>query len=243
MIPRFWNGFRFIIEGIRFIADNPKVRKWALLPLILAGFVFIAGIYGFFAYAPGLSEKLVDYFFNLESEISAMIATVVAVLIFIVFIVLQFYLTYLFTSLISAPFHTVLADETLKKQGLSNTAGFTLSALMGAVMKAVVLGLLGLTLLIGSFLIPGVNVVSTFFLFFMIAYDSADYSLESLGYSVKERLGFVRQNFAEFCGMASFVGLTLFIPGLILLLMPAAVSGSAILVYRLHKAAREREVA
>lgn len=239
MISRFFFGFKFIFDGISYLRKNDGLKKWALMPFLLIIALFLIGVVSAFFWAPPLTSWLTERFFNLDSELGAFVIMVLTMLFVLVLAVLYGYLMYLLVSLVSAPFHSVLSEKVLQRLGATNTVGFKFSFLVDSVVRVLVLGVFGILLVLGSFFIPGLNIVSAFFLFFMIAYDSADYSLEVLGYSLKQRFGFVKTHLAEFFGMATFVGLTLFVPGLILLLMPAAVTGSTILVFQLHKAARE----
>lgn len=239
MVTRFFKGFKFVFEGISYLRKNDGLKKWAAFPFLLIIVLFFAGIVSAFFWGPPLTSWLTERFFNVDSELGAFFIMVLTMLFILVLAVLYGYLMYLLVSLISAPFHSVLSEKVLVRLGATNTVGFKLAFVVDSVVRVVILGVFGVLLVLGSFFIPGLNLVSAFFLFFMIAYDSADYSLEVLGYSLKQRFRFVKTHLVEFCGMATFVGLTLFVPGLILLLMPAAVTGSTILVFQLHKAARE----
>lgn len=239
MIARFFFGFKFIFDGISYLRRNDGLKKWALMPFLLIIALFFVGIVSAFFWAPPLTSWMTERFFDVDSELGAFVIMVLTMLFVLVLAVLYGYLMYLLVSLISAPFHSILSEKVLVRLGAKNTVGFKISFLLDSIVRVLVLGIVGVLLVLGSFIIPGLNLISAFFLFFMIAYDSADYSLEVLGYSLKQRFRFVKTHLAEFCGMATFVGLTLFVPGLILLLMPAAVTGSTILVFQLHNAARE----
>ena len=71
------------------------------------------------------------------------------------------------------------------------------------------------------------NFVTSFVSFILIAFDASDYVMETLEFSVKERFVFLRNNFAEYCGMGTSIGIFMLIPGLIVLMMPFMVIGAS----------------
>lgn len=89
--------------------------------------------------------------------------------------------------------------------------------------------IVALVLFVSAFL-PGVNMIAAFFAFVVLAMDSSDYAFEARTMNFAQRLTYVRSNWPEYFGMASFLALTALIPGLILLVMPFAVIGSAALM-------------
>ena len=73
---------------------------------------------------------------------------------------------------------------------------------------------------------PVINLVAAFCAFLIMAFDVVDYSFEIAEMGLKERLNYFRNHIAAFSGMAAFIGITLIIPGLILLIMPINVLGA-----------------
>jgi CysZ protein len=235
MIQRFFNGFDFILRGRRFLKSEPSLRKWVIVPLIIDVAVFAAAIYFGFAEIKALVYQLSIWVLgSAQSGFFEILYYPLLVLFWLIAFVLCFYFVYVLASIIAAPFNSMLAERALVVQksivdepkSVVQILKTSLKMLLVSLKRAVLFLGVGLILFILS-LIPGLNLLAAFGVFVLLAFDSMDYSFEAAGWDLQQRINFLRNNFAEFCGMGAFVALTAFVPGLTLLLMPLAVLGSA----------------
>ena len=232
----FLKGLKFIHSGWQASSQIPGVKKWIIIPFAINFLVFILG------FAVGSSElssfaKWATLLLVESSGISFFqyLYYPFLLIFLIVFIVLYTYVTFLIASVIASPFYAVIAEKVLVHRGLLRDEGGSIFAQFKRNLQMIAVSLLRLFLLlfVGLFLfifsfLPGVNLLTSYFAFIIMALDTADYSMETMGLSLSERIGYFKNNFSEFAGMGLIVGLTALIPGLILLVMPYAVIGSAI---------------
>lgn len=236
-VERFLSGFFIIFNGMTLITKNNSLKKWSVVPFLIGLLILIVGIVLTFAYLPGALNWLIEQKLSISEEKSSYLFYPLVVIAGLLFVVLNVYLSYWVTQIFASPVYSILAENTLKQvpnHALAVKTGPSIIAkmIMTSIIKAIVFSLIGSALFLTTVFIPGLNILVSAFLFFVIATDSADYSLEILGFTFKERLRFYRAHFLEFFGLSMCVGLTLVIPGLILLIMPAAVVGSSALVYK-----------
>ena len=71
---------------------------------------------------------------------------------------------------------------------------------------------------------------TSYIAFMLIAFDASDYAMETMEYSLSNRMKFFREQLAEYAGMGAAVGLVMLIPGSIILCMPLAVVGASQIV-------------
>jgi len=235
--PGFFDGLTFWFRGWGVLLRDRWLILFALFPFVFA--LSIAG-YTFthiFALLPVWATGFVSWFLTPDSWWFNLVYypfwLVSAVLIFISAIAVA----YFGHALISIPFYAQLADRTLSKFGAKKSEPFqlkhwlrnSLRMLRVGLMKTMLFIFLALTLFILSF-IPLVNIAAMFGTLMILAFDLMDYSLESLQYGFRRRVGFATGNKRMWAGMACALGLTLFIPGLTLVIAPGAVVGAALLV-------------
>lgn len=243
MTHRFFKGFGFILRGRNIIKSAPHLYKWALAPFAIDVLVFIAFLYfglnqmRHFAYKYSLhvlGSPAGDYFNFFYYPL--------LILFWCMAFVFCFYAVYVLATIVASPFNSILAKKTLIHLGYVNEKESTFAEVLRSsvdmfwvsLLRMVVLLLIGLLLILFS-LLPGLNLLAAYVVFIILAFDSMDYSFETMNLNIKQRFQFFKQHLIEFCGMGAFVGLTAFIPGLTLLLMPFAVVGSASLYGELLK--------
>ncbi|MEK6554345.1 MAG: EI24 domain-containing protein, partial [Bdellovibrionota bacterium] len=231
IIERFLNGFFIIFNGMTLITKNNDLKKWSIVPFLIGLLILIIGFALTILYIPSAIEWLIQQKMQVDGNKSGYFYYPLVFIAGLLFIILNVYLSYWFTQIFAAPVYSVLAEKTLVVTGSQvikarSGSSVIFKMIMASIVKALFFSIIGTTLFLTTLFIPGLNILVSAFLFFVIATDSADYSLEILGYSFKERLKFYKRHFIEFFGLSMCVGLTLVIPGLILLIMPAAVVGS-----------------
>jgi uncharacterized protein involved in cysteine biosynthesis len=236
-VQRFITGFTIIFNGLDLITKNNSLKKWSIVPFFIGLLVLILGVVLSFVFLPDALHWLIEQKLSVTKEKSSYFFYPLVVIASLLFVILNVYLSYWVTQIFASPIYSILAEKTLEltpEHNLKVKTGSSIivKMIMTSIIKALVFSMVGAALFITTVFIPGLNVLVSAFLFFVIATDSSDYALETLGFSFKERLRFYRAHFAEFFGLSMCIGLTLVIPGLILLIMPAAVVGSSALVYK-----------
>lgn len=213
MIRRFISGFGFVFSGWRHFQEVQGLKKWVALPLIIDLIIFILGIYVGLHYIHHLLWRILFFIFYL-------------------------FFVYVFATVVGSPFYRLLAAKTLERLGfvrnqknLSSRIVHSSKMMVATVMRAIVLLTCAVVLFVLSF-IPGLNVLTTFFGFILVAFDITDYALELKGYHLVQRFRFLLRAWPEYLGMAAFITLTALIPGLIVLLMPFAIVGATIVVHK-----------
>lgn len=240
-IQRFFLGFGFILSGIELLREHKELRKWAAVPWIIDIVLLAIGISVGGKYVSGGVISALTAVLPADHSLYPFLYYPLLILFWIVFIALLIYLLYLIAGIVASPFNSILAERTLSRLGAKREEPFSLERaaslawrmFLVSLARAVILLGVGVLVFFASFL-PGLNFVAVFFAFLVICFDGADYSFEVLEMGLRERFAFLRDHFLEFLGMASFIGLTLMVPGLILLLMPAAVVGCASVIHRIR---------
>lgn len=239
-IARLLRGFYHVIDGLKLIAKSKEVRRWAIIPFIIdiALVVFglgygIASISGWVASALGLFGLTASGFFT------GILFYLLSALLWVGYLIVVIYGVFLLATVIAAPFNGLLAERTLMHLGVIQAKPFQFGPwvrlsikLLGAgLIKSLLFAFIGIFIFLGSF-IPGVNFLCSFLALLIMSFDSADYSFESLEMGLGERFRYFRQQIPEFSGMAGFLVLTIFVPGLTLVLLPCSVVGAAIVVQK-----------
>lgn len=229
---QFIVGFHFFKLGFKELYLNPKLRLLAIVPMFLGFLLFLAG---FLWGANNLSVLATEtLLYLLPASVEGWTSWLIYPALFlfwIAFLVLLIYFTYVLSLLISAPFMGFMAEGILRARGIK--ADISMWSMMRiAIYKVFLFALVGVVLFVCSF-IPGLNLLSSFGVFLILAFDCMDYSFEAHGLTLRARIRFFVNRLPVFLGMASALGLTLLVPGLTLLILPFAVSGAAVL-YREH---------
>ena len=241
-VNQFFLGFRAITRGISLIRKEPKILKLAIIPFIIDVLIVSAVfVWGSGQISGWVESGLQSTLPELSGFFWSILYGVFYILAWIVFIAALFFGGYVLAGIVAAPFNSLLAEKTLEQTGALPKEPFnfkrwlSLSAKMlwAALIKAGVFLFLGLVLLAISF-IPAVGVIGSFGMLMIMSFDMSDFAFESLGLKFSERMRFFRQNFLCFAGVSAALGLTLLVPGLNVLLLPAAVVGSSEMVSRLH---------
>lgn len=249
MIKRFFYGFGFVFDGWRVLRQTKGIKRWVVLPWLLNFILFAFGIYyGFAQIQIWVSQAAIFIFGTPDSIYYSLLFYPALIIFWIVFAVLFTYGIYLLAGVMASPFYSVLTEKLIERwrddSGASQGWGMVLKRaaimLWVSILRAILLLAVGVLLFFLAF-IPGLNLISTFGAFLLLALDSADFSFEALGFGLRQRLDFFRENFVEFCGMASFIGLIAIVPGLMVLIMPLAVLGATKLTFQLSRSDATQE--
>lgn len=240
MISGFLFGFFAVIRGVQRILTEPTLRRWTIIPIIVAVIVFVfAGIPLLVLstqWLPAATNYLTAYFgaplggfwwwFNF--------CLLVPIGLFALGIGL-----YLVARLIAAPFYSVLAERSLVLFGLRKDVPFQMGSWLRlslrmvfiSLLRAVVFTFFTAILFVFSF-IPLLNVVATIGYLHIVAFDVVDYGFEAMEWGFKRRLKHFQTHWPEFAGLAFGFGLAMLIPGLNLLMLPAGIVGACEILNR-----------
>lgn len=100
-----------------------------------------------------------------------------------------------------------------------------------SVLKSFVFLIAGALLFVLS-LIPFINLLATLGFVHMLAFDVSDYGFEAMEWNLKKRFQHFRKNLNLYSGLAIGLGGAMVIPGMSLLIMPAAVIGASLVLQR-----------
>lgn len=218
------------LRGWKFILQNRKLLVLAMVPFMISMVMAVMSLWLIWVYYPVAMEQMVPSWLKASEGWRSVLYEMVLWTVGFVVTLFVFYLLYVLQAVIAMPFYSWLADTTLNLRGYprARAPGF-LSMLRVSLLKGTVFLILGALLLVISF-VPGLNVAAIIGTLLLLAFDCFDYSLEALGLGFRERVRYVTRNRAQWAGTAVGLGLTLFLPGLTLLVIPGAVVGAALLL-------------
>lgn len=234
----FFGGFSFWWRGWKMLLSHRRLFLVAFLPILISLTAMGAALWLVFQFLMTWSATLVQWILGAASGFwydiiyyPLIIGGGLLVLIGIVYVV------FLAHGLIAAPFYSLLAERTLSFLGKKNDQKFSFSQwlrmslrmLKVSLIKTVLFLILGAILFVCSF-IPAINLVAVLGAMMILAFDCIDYSFEAKGWGLRQRVGYMFRNRWQWIGMALGLALTLFVPGLTLLIVPGAVVGGAIIL-------------
>jgi uncharacterized protein involved in cysteine biosynthesis len=250
LLDKVFEGARSPLIGFHFLFAGPKLWKWAVVPAMLTFLSFTWGLVWGFSFLndlvsaymmsvePALAQlPVVGSWFGSGSAGLTILTLVIKVTSLALGAVMWCYSCYVGARLILVPFNAIMAERTLLHLGVLKKEDLKIATLMKVFMHSLATGivqvlfllLLGILLFVLSF-VPGFQPLVAFVGILIISFDCADYALECAGLSPKQKLLVFRDHLPEFFGFALVAGLTIMIPILNLLLLPALIIGAAKLV-------------
>ncbi|WP_298623223.1 sulfate transporter CysZ [uncultured Legionella sp.] len=229
---QFIHGMFYMVRGIKHLLTR-GLKRFIIIPMAL-NFILFAGLfyvayYYLFPYASYYLDKLPSWLSFLSG------------LFFIIFIICFFLLFLSMFSVVfnilAAPFNGLLAEKTQIMFYNSAPPSIPFSQMVirsmkrqGQFLKYYLLHLLGIGLL---FFVPFIQPIYPFlwFLFsaWMLSIQYQDFAMDNNLISFKDMLENIKKNKMRSLGFGSFINLVSFIPGVNILLMPAAIIGSTML--------------
>lgn len=233
MISRFLVGFNIVFSGRKILISTPGIKLWILLPYIIQILMLGMGLFFGVAEIKALTLKMISFFFaDPTSGVGITVYYLIFIVFALVFSVIYFYFIYLISLVVASPFYSIITEKTLvhlnvikPRSSWRESVKVALKMIRVSAIKSIFFILIGVLLFISSF-IPIVNLLAAYCAFLIIAFDTSDFAFEALEMNLSERILFFKNNLLEYMGMATFVGLTALLPGLILFVMPLAVLGS-----------------
>lgn len=246
-VSRFAIGFSSFFRGAGLLARSPRLWPFAVTPFLIGSVLLVWGLVWAFSNLGGLVSGWVMGTEFAPEAIRGILRWVVLILIWPVAFIGLFYMTFLVTKVIAAPFHALLAERALiELKGIEDRPfvvrewlKISVRMFWVSLLKAFLFAVLGAILLLASF-IPVVNLFAAFGFLLIVAFDCADYSFEARQMGLRERLRYFRSNLWYFFGFASSLGLVFFIPGFNFFMFPAAVAGGSDLVTSIASERRNR---
>ncbi len=236
----FFYGLTALFRGFQILVGDSKLRTWSLIPFAVAlvlgtlitisGLYFIGGSIGSFAVSLGSWISLAPgswaiFALTLVLWPIALLALGVAV--------------YVSVRLVVAPFYSILAELALVVIGMRKDQPFqmrewlvfTVRMLLVSLVKSLIFAVAAAILFMCS-LIPLINLIATMGFVLILAFDVSDYSFEAMGWGIRRRFQHFRSHLAMYSGFAVGLGSVLVIPGMSVIIMPAAVVGGGLLLKR-----------
>jgi CysZ protein len=234
-MPPALSGPHYLREGLKLVL-SPGLRLFVLLPLtvnvlLFGGLIYLA-IQQFGSWLEAFMPNLPDWLSFLEYLIWPLFVVLLLVIIFFTFTTLA--------NIIAAPFNGFLAEKVeVVVRGEDNFPPFRWAELFAMVPRTLgremrKLGYFlprAIVLLVLSF-IPVVNLVAAplwiLFSIWMMAVQYIDYPADNHKMSWGDMLAWLREKRWQSLGFGGIVYLALLVPGLNLLIMPAAVAGATL---------------
>lgn len=229
------SGPQYLREGLKLVL-SPSLRLFVLLPLavnllLFGGLIYFAG-HQFSLWVDALMPTLPDWLSFLTYILWPLFVALVLLMVFFTFTLLA--------NVIAAPFNGFLAEKVeVVVRGQDNFPPFSWSELMAMVPRTLSREMrkLGYFLprAIGLFIlsfIPVVNVIAAplwlVFGIWMMAIQYIDYPADNNKMSWQDMLAWLRSKRWQSMGFGGITYLALMIPGVNVLMMPAAVAGATL---------------
>lgn len=228
-------GFRTYFAGLAFWLKTPSLVRLSLVPLLIDGILFGAGLYSLWRFLPAVLPVI------RQPVLYYIAAVVVGAAAFMAMVIVVF----LLAKIIALPFHDALSEKTLRLEGTlaaNETSGFSTRNIFVAVKKLFIFLPLALFLFVMGF-VPFIGQVAAFLGLLVLTYDILDYSFDHKRLSLKQRLSFFTQHLPEFTGFALALGLTFLVPLLNFFILPGSIiAGSRLYAHLLRAPKNERLV-
>lgn len=229
----FLKGFAFIFRGFRRLRAQKSLLKWFIAPFLINLFLLVTLLSTGLGYVDGLVNMAMGYI-AFDGWFFDAIKWLLDVIFSLAFILVIVYFVFIISTIVSSPFNAMMAEKVLLADGVIKETpfkagkwiAFTFKMLWASLVKAVFFLGVAIAAFIISFL-PGFNFVAIFASLIVIAFDCFDYSFEVMGLNFKQRKKFFMDNITLSSGMAASLFLAMFIPGLIILLLPLGVIGAS----------------
>ncbi|MEN8639255.1 sulfate transporter CysZ [Pseudomonas sichuanensis] len=229
------SGPQYLREGLKLIL-SPSLRLFVLLPLavnllLFGGLIWFAG-HEFSLWVDALMPSLPDWLSFLSYILWPLFVALVLLMVFFTFTMLA--------NVIAAPFNGFLAEKVeVVVRGQDNFPAFSWGELVAMVPRTFgrEMRKLGYFLprAIGLFIlsfIPVVNVIAAplwlVFGVWMMAIQYIDYPADNNKMSWQDMLAWLRQKRWQSLGFGGITYLALMIPGVNVVMMPAAVAGATL---------------
>ena len=236
----FFFGLTAVFRGFQELVTNRKLRMWSLIPfavaLVLGTAITISGLYFIGGSIGALAVSLGSWISVAPGSWAIFALTLVLWPIALLALGVAVYVS---VRLIVAPFYSILAELALVVIGMREDQpfqvrqwmAFTVRMSMVSLVKSLIFTVAAGILFVCS-LIPFINLLATMGFVLILAFDVSDYSFEAMGWGIRRRFQHFRRHLPMYSGFAVGLGAVLVIPGMSVIIMPAAVVGGCLLLQK-----------
>lgn len=264
VLEDFEDGLRLLFEGGRFLRRAPSLWPLAIVPVFLAlvavaiaGSLFLAHLAAIVAWCDSLLPVLepTSAWSWLWVGPATFAVWVAGGLMVVVLFAVAIVAALLAANLASAPFLERLsarveilarAGQTRAPTGEASVPAAILRSFAAEIQRIGFLVLTWAVLSLIALIVPGATFVTTpllvAFTVLFLPLEYAGHALDRRGMSFRDRVRFVRANWAMAAGFGSVAFVACFLPGFNLLVMPALVTAGTLLVVRREPASEEARV-
>lgn len=232
-------GVSTLFKGVKEIFTDLRIFLYTVIPMIISAvIVFALFKYGWSLsseWAQQLISQYVPGFLMKTSWVSKAMYWIVNVAFKILMVLVLTYLGFILIQLISIPFYSLICERVLYKRGAFPDRPFRFATWVRVTLRMFVVSLVRMLiflliwiLIFTISLIPGLQFVGIFYSSLVITLDSLDYTVEIYEMSLGRRLKLYTENFSYFSAVSMVLIPLLFVPGLILLLLPVTVVGMSV---------------
>jgi CysZ protein len=233
----FFSGVRALFGGLGFVVTTPSAWGWAMIPVVIAS--VLLGVAGALAFWGG--SELAQHL--LGDPAAGGWSAAGSWALRLVFWAIGLVVAFLLAMSLAQPLSGFALEALAQKQEVAlggrqwPDQPFASAALrsLRVTLTALAIGLpiIGALALL-TVVVPPLAVVTVPLKFVvtgvLAAYDLLDYPLSLRGHSVRDRLAFMRDNFAAVLGFGVATAALLLVPGAALLLLPFGVAGATRMV-------------
>lgn len=236
---KFRMGIMTLLKGLREIFSDLKIFLYTLIPFLISiAVVAVLFKYGWelsSAWAESIVTQYVPSYLLKTSWVSKAVYWIINVVFKFLVILVLTYFSFIFVQLVSIPFYSLICERILFKRGVFPDRPFRISTWIRVTLRMFMVSLIRmmifLTLWILVFiisLIPGLQFLGIYYSGLMMAMDSLDYTVEIYEMTLGRRIRLYFENFSYFTAVSFVLIPFLFVPGLILLLLPITVVGMSV---------------
>lgn len=236
----FFFGLTAIFRGFQIVLFDAHLRALSIVPfvasLLLGSVLTISGLYYLAATLGGVAMHIGAW---LSLAPGGWGVALINVLLWPIGLLGLGVAIYMAVRLVVAPFYSILAEAALVRLGLREDRPFRIREWLPLTLKMLVVSLLksGVFIVAGGVLfilslIPLVNILATLGFVHMLSFDVADYGFEAMEWNLKKRFRHFRENLNLYSGLAIGLGGAMVIPGMSLIIMPAALVGASLVLQR-----------
>lgn len=229
------SGPQYLREGLRLVL-SPALRLFVIIPVSLNLLLFI----GLITLAIQQFSGVLDWLLAAIPSWLSFLEYLIWPLFVILLLVIMFFTFTMLANLIAAPFNGFLAEKTeVLVRGEDNFPPFSWKELaamvprtLGRELRKMAYFLPRAAVLLVLTFIPGINLIATpFWVLFgiwMMAIQYVDYPADNNKMSWQDMLAWLRSKRWKSLSFGGVTYLVLMIPGLNLLMMPAAIAGATV---------------
>lgn len=248
-LRRLVHGLRFPLEGLRYLGKNPGLLKYALPPAIC----LVAILSVVYWHVPGWSGALVDWLWSDPGGdawyyrwILRPFWHVFYAVVFVLVLIVGTLGSYIASMPIAGPFNELLSEKVeFLETGFD--APFSLAVMFRNMLVTVVhlvlfssiqltllvtVQLLNLIPVVGPVVVGGIAFLTSPLI---VGYAPFDYPMTLRLWTFREKMGFLRKNYAFFEGFSLTSFVLLYVPLVNVLFLPVCVVASTLAVVRMEQ--------